>query len=70
MNQYAWEKAGAIMLGLILLVWFIDMVSEKSELEIDGQLRFSVFWILFKNLLNLVVKFPKTFKGSFHSVIF
>ena len=29
MNQYAWEKAGAIMLGLILLVWFIDMVSEK-----------------------------------------
>lgn len=23
-----------------------------------------------KNLLNLVVKFPKTFKGSFHSVIF
>lgn len=36
MNQYAWEKAGAIMLGLILLVWFIDMVSEKSELAIDG----------------------------------
>mgnify|MGYP000744905660 CR=1 FL=1 len=70
MNQYAWEKAGAIMLGLILFVWFIDMVSEKSELAIDGQLRFSVFWILFKNLLNLVVKFPKTFKGSFHSVIF
>ena len=29
MNQYAWEKAGAIMLGLILFVWFIDMVSEK-----------------------------------------
>ena len=29
MNQYDWEKAGAIMLGLILLVWFIDMVSEK-----------------------------------------
>ena len=71
MNQYAWEKAGAIMLGLILLVWFIDMVSEKSELEIDIQLRFSCLLDpVLKNLLNLVVKFPKTFKGSFHSVIF
>ena len=30
MNQYAWEKAGAIMLGLILSVWVIDMVSEKT----------------------------------------
>lgn len=29
MNQYAWEKAGAILLGLILLVWIIDMISEK-----------------------------------------
>lgn len=29
MNQYAWEKAGAILLGLILLVWVIDMLSEK-----------------------------------------
>ena len=30
MNQYDWEKAGAIMLGLILSVWVIDMVSEKT----------------------------------------
>lgn len=29
MNQYAWEKAGAILLGLILLVWLIDMISVK-----------------------------------------
>ena len=29
MNQYAWEKAGAILLGLILLVWLIDMISIK-----------------------------------------
>ena len=29
MNQYAWEKAGAILLGLILLVWFTDTISEK-----------------------------------------
>lgn len=29
MNQYAWEKAGAILLGLILLVWIIDVLSGK-----------------------------------------
>ena len=29
MNQYTWEKAGAILLGLILLVWLIDMISVK-----------------------------------------
>ena len=29
MNQYAWEKAGAILLGLILLVWLIDMISSR-----------------------------------------
>ena len=29
MNQYAWEKAGAIILGLILLVWLIDVISGK-----------------------------------------
>lgn len=27
MNQYAWEKAGDITLGLILLVWAVDLVS-------------------------------------------
>lgn len=31
MNQYAWEKAGAILLGLILLVWIIDMISGKNR---------------------------------------
>ena len=29
MNQYAWKKAGAIALGLILLVWLIDSVSSR-----------------------------------------
>ena len=29
MNQYAWSKAGAILLGLILLVWLIDLLSSK-----------------------------------------
>ena len=27
MNQYDWNKAGAILLGLILLVWAVDMMS-------------------------------------------
>ena len=65
MNQYAWEKAGAIMLGLILFVWFIDMVSEKSELAIDGQLRFSVFWILFKKSFKPRREISKDFQGIF-----
>lgn len=29
MNQYAWKKAGAIALGLILLVWLIDSASSR-----------------------------------------
>lgn len=71
MNQYAWEKAGAIMLGLILLVWFIDMVSGKNRSwKLMASSDFLSSGSCLKNLLNLVVKFPKTFKGSFHSVIF
>lgn len=54
------------MLGLILLVWFIDMVSgKKSELEIDGQLRFSVFWILFKKSFKPRREISKDFQGIF-----
>lgn len=29
MNQYDWNKAGAILLGLILLVWAVDMMSSR-----------------------------------------
>lgn len=29
MNQYAWEKAGAIALGLVLFVWAIDLASSR-----------------------------------------
>ena len=29
MNKYDWSKAGAILLGLILLVWIVDVVSGK-----------------------------------------
>ncbi len=30
MNQYDWNKAGAILLGLILLVWGVDMMSSRK----------------------------------------
>lgn len=33
MNQYAWNKAGAIALGLILLVWCIDMISSRLRIR-------------------------------------
>ena len=29
MNQYDWNKAGAILLGLILLVWGVDILSSR-----------------------------------------
>ena len=29
MNKYDWSRAGAILLGLILLVWMVDVVSGK-----------------------------------------
>ena len=29
MNQYDWNKAGAILLGLILLVWGVDLLSSR-----------------------------------------
>lgn len=29
MNKYNWSRAGAILLGLILLVWIMDVVSGK-----------------------------------------
>ncbi|MBQ6059703.1 MAG: ABC transporter permease subunit [Clostridia bacterium] len=29
MNHYAWRRAGAITLGLILLVWLVDLVSAR-----------------------------------------
>ncbi len=65
MNQYAWEKAGAIMLGLIrwwgLSIWYL----KKSELEIDGQLRFSVFWILFKKSFKPRREISKDFQWIF-----
>ena len=31
MNQYNWSTAGAICLGLVLLVWVIDRVSERMR---------------------------------------
>lgn len=30
MNQYDWNKAGAILLGLIILVWGVDMISSRE----------------------------------------
>ena len=36
MNQYAWNKAGAIALGLILLVWIIDLLSSRLRRTIRG----------------------------------
>lgn len=30
MNQYDWNKAGAILLGLILLVWIVDLASSRT----------------------------------------
>ena len=35
MNHYAWNEAGAIALGLVLLVWLIDMLS--AALRRTGQ---------------------------------
>ena len=35
MNHYAWNQAGAIALGLVLLVWLIDMLS--AALRRTGQ---------------------------------
>ena len=35
MNHYAWNEAGAITLGLVLLVWLIDMLS--AALRRTGQ---------------------------------
>ena len=29
MNQYDWNKAGAILLGVILLVWGVDILSSR-----------------------------------------
>ena len=29
MNQYDWNKAGAILLGLILLLWGVDILSSR-----------------------------------------
>ena len=31
MNQYDWNKAGAILLGLILLVWGVDILSSADK---------------------------------------
>ena len=29
MNQYAWDKAAAISIGLVLLSWIVDFLSGK-----------------------------------------
>ena len=36
MNQYAWNKAGAIALGLILMVWLIDRLSSFIRCRISS----------------------------------
>lgn len=36
MNQYAWNKAGAIAIGLILVVWLIDRLSSFIRCRIPG----------------------------------
>jgi phosphonate transport system permease protein len=34
MNKYAWNTAGAIALGLVLLVWIVDLVSSRLRRKI------------------------------------
>lgn len=35
MNQYAWNEAGAIALGLVLLVWLVDCFSSEIRKEME-----------------------------------
>ncbi|MCD8054638.1 MAG: phosphonate ABC transporter, permease protein PhnE [Lachnospiraceae bacterium] len=35
MNQYKWSTAGAICLGLILLVWLVDLLSARLRRSLD-----------------------------------
>ncbi|MCD8010304.1 MAG: hypothetical protein LUF34_05860 [Lachnospiraceae bacterium] len=35
MNQYKWSTASAICLGLILLVWLVDLLSGRLRRSLD-----------------------------------
>ena len=35
MNQYAWDKASALALGLVLLAWLVDAVSARVRVRLS-----------------------------------